>query len=153
MSTTDDLVPVLKKLRLSGVLETLSLRNDQAIDEELSYPDFLYRLLVDEIDRRESKQLSLRMKRARFEQHKSFEEFNFRFNPQIPRQRLIELAGCQFVSRQEVVLLVGPSGVGKSHLATALGQRACRAGHSVRFTTAGSVPGRGVSTRPVLTGW
>lgn len=136
MSTTDDLVPVLKKLRLSGVLQTLSLRNDQAIDEKLSYPDFLFRLLNDEVDRRESKQLALRLKRARFDQNKSLEDFDFRFNPQIPREKVIELAGCHFVDRREVVLLLGPSGVGKSHLATALGQRACRAGYNVRFTTA-----------------
>ena len=136
MSSTDDLVRVLKKLRLSGVLQTLPVRRGQASEEGLDYAEFLYRLLCDEVDRRESTQLSLRLKRARFEQDKHLEGFDFRFNPRIPRQKIQELATCQFVERHESVLLVGPSGVGKSHLATALGQRACRAGYSVRFTTA-----------------
>jgi DNA replication protein DnaC len=136
MSTTDDLVPLLKKLRLSGVLQSLELRTRQAADDGLSFPEFLYRLLSDEAERRESKQLNLRLRRAAFEQEKTLEDFEFTFNPRIPKARIIDLATTQFVERRENLLLVGPAGVGKSHIAQALGHRACRAGYQVLYTTA-----------------
>lgn len=136
MSSTDDLVPILKKLRMSGILETLDLRSRQAIEEELSLPDFLYRLLTDEVERREAKQLGARLRRACFEHNKTLEEFDFAFNPTIPRARIIDLAAGAFVERAEVILVVGPTGTGKSHLAQAIGHRACRRGHSVLFTPA-----------------
>lgn len=136
MSTTDDLVPVLKKLRLSGVLQTLELRQQQAVEDNLSLPEFLYRLLHDEVERREAKQLSLRLSRARFEHDKTIEQFDFTFNPEIPKAQVIDLATCNFVDRAEAVLLLGPAGTGKSHLAQAIGNRACRKGHTVLFTPA-----------------
>jgi DNA replication protein DnaC len=136
MTPTDDLTPILKKLRLSGTLHTLELRNRQAIEDQLPYPEFLYRLLGDELARREAKQLERRTRYAGFEAMKSLEDFEFGFNPKIPKAKIIDLATCQFVTRKESVLLVGPSGVGKSHLAQAFGHRACRLGHSVLYLTA-----------------
>lgn len=136
MTTIDDLVPVLKKLRLSGVLQTLDLRTREAVDDDLSHSEFLYRLCTDEVERRESKQLELRLRRANFETTKRVEDFEFAFNPKVPKARIIDLATCNFVTRHENVLLVGPAGVGKSHIAQALGDRACRAGHSVLYTSA-----------------
>ncbi len=133
---TSDLVPVLKKLRLSGVLQTLELRSRQAVDDDLAHDEFLYRVLHDEVERRESKQLQLRLRRASFESSKSLEDFDFTFNPGIPKARVIDLATCHFVERHENVLLVGPAGVGKSHVAQAIGLRACQAGHTVLCTTA-----------------
>lgn len=136
MSVIDDLVPILKKLRLSGVLETLELRVQQAVDDDLAHAEFLLRLLSDEVERRDAKQLGLRLKRARFDHAKSLEDFDFAFNPNVPKQRVLELATCAFVERAGNVLLVGPTGVGKSHLAQALGQRACRAGFDVLYVPA-----------------
>jgi len=136
MTPTDDLTPILKKLRLSGTLHTLELRNRQAIEDQLPYPEFLYRLLGDEVDRREAKQLELRTRRAQFDALKTLEDFEFSFNPKIPKAKIIDLATCQFVPRKESVLLVGPSGVGKSHLAQAFGHRACRLGYGVLYLTA-----------------
>lgn len=136
MSVHDDLVPILKKLRMSGVLSSIELRTKEATDDGLSHAEFLYRLLHDEVERRESKQLSLRLRRASFDSNKSLEDFDFHFNPNVPKAKVIDLATCQFVERQSNVLLVGPTGVGKSHLAQALGQRACRAGHSALYVSA-----------------
>lgn len=136
MSPTDELVPILKKLRLSGVLNTLELRTRQAVEDSLPYAEFLYRTLLDEVERREQKQLDLRLRRASFEAQKTLDDFDFAFNPNIPKSQVIDLATCHFVGRKQAVLLLGEAGVGKSHLAQAIGHRACLAGHTVLYTTA-----------------
>jgi DNA replication protein DnaC len=136
MTTLNELVPVLKKLRLSGVLNTLDLRIKEAVEDNLALEEFLYRLCADEVERREAKQLELRLRRAAFDGAKRLDEFEFAFNPQIPKAKVVDLATCHFVERKENTLLVGPTGVGKSHLAQAIGHRACQAGHAVLYTTA-----------------
>lgn len=136
MSTLDDLVPLLKKLRMSGILETYDLRKRQVLDDDLSLDEFLYRLLHDEVERRDAKQLSVRLRRASFEHGRTLEDFDFHFNPAVPRAKVIDLATCAFVERREVVCLVGPAGVGKSHLAQALGHRACMAGYTALYLPA-----------------
>lgn len=136
MSAADELVPLLKKLRLSGILASLDIRTRQAVEDDLSHEEFLYRLLGDEVERRDAKQLSVRLRRASFEPGRTLEDFDFLFNPGIPKARVIDLATCRFVERRENVLLLGPAGVGKSHLGQALGHRACQAGHDVVFTGA-----------------
>src|ERR1700694_3618331 len=136
MSTTDELIPLLKKLRLSGVLQTLELRIRQAVEDNLAQGEFLYRVLCDEVERRDGKQLDQRLRRASFEHNKTLEQFDFLFNPAIPKTQVIDLATCTFVSRHENVLLIGPTGTGKSHIAQALGHRACRAGHTVLYVAA-----------------
>jgi DNA replication protein DnaC len=136
MSLHSEIVPILKKLRLSGFLATLDLRIKEAVDEDLSHGEFLFRLLSDEISRREGKQLDVRLRRASFEGSKRLEDFDWAFNPGIPRAKIIDLATCAFVEKHENCLLVGPTGVGKSHVAQALGERACRAGYSVLYVPA-----------------
>ena len=136
MSVADDLVPILKKLRLSGILQTLDLRTKEAVDANLSHTEFLFRLCSDEVERRESKQLELRMRRASFDGLKRLEDFEWAFNPQIPKAKIIDLATCNFVPRKENLIFTGPAGVGKSHIAQAIGERACRMGHSVFCTSA-----------------
>jgi DNA replication protein DnaC len=136
MTSSEDLVSVLKKLRLSGILQSLDLRIRQAVEENLDHQEFLYRLLHDEVERREGKQFQLRLARASFEHERTLEDFDFLFNPLIPRAKIIDLATCQFVDRKEVVVFVGCAGVGKSHLGQALGHRAIRRGFTVLYTGA-----------------
>ena len=133
MAIQHHLEPKLKRLRLSGILETLEDRTGQAVSGKLSYTDFLERLLEDEIERREQKQLALRLRRAGFDPSKTLETFDFSFNPEINRQAIQELATCGFVTRKENILIYGQTGVGKSHLAIALGHAACRKGMDVLF--------------------
>lgn len=123
----------LKLLRLSGVLETLDVRVKQAVDEQLSYIDFLERLLEDEIERRNHKQLAMRVRRAGFQPDKTLEGFDFAFNPQINKHHVLDLATCQFIARKQSVLVIGPSGVGKSHIAQAVGWEACKRGYDVLY--------------------
>ena len=136
MSPLDELIPILKRLKLTGVLDTLELRQRQATDEPLSHAEFLLRLLTDEVERREQKKLDLRLRRAHFEAHKTLEDFDFAFNRSIPRDKVTDLATCLFVGRKQNVLLLGPTGTGKTHIAQALGHRACAAGHTVLFLSA-----------------
>jgi DNA replication protein DnaC len=136
MYINHQLVPKLKNLRLSGILETLDVRNRQAIEEKLSHVEFLQRLLEDEVERRAQKQLSLRLRRASFDLEKTLEGFDFAFNPSVNRQQVFDLATCRFIERHENILIQGPTGVGKSHLAQALGHEACRRGFDVVFSSA-----------------
>jgi len=127
---------MLKSLRLSGILETLEVRTQQAIEEKLSYMDFLHQLLTDEIERRTHKQLTLKLKRAQFDPNKTLESFDFSANPSLNRQQILDLATCHFIEKKENILIVGPTGVGKSHLCQALGHQACRRGYDVVFLSA-----------------
>lgn len=131
MELMHQLTPHLKQLRLSGVLETLEIRNQQAVEGKWSYIEFLSRLLEDEVLRRGQKQLALRLKRATLNTTKTLESFDFDFNGSINRQQLLELASCNYIRLKHNVLICGETGVGKSHLAHALGQEACRQGFGV----------------------
>jgi len=123
----------LRTLKLSGILDTLEVRLSQARSGELGHLEFLEVLLEDEIARREHKALSQRVRRARFEEEATLEEFDFAFNPKLPVALIRDLATLRFLENRESVLLFGPVGVGKTHVAQALGHLACRRGYSVSF--------------------
>jgi DNA replication protein DnaC len=129
MELSHQLIPQLKLLRLSGILDTLERRQQEAIKGKWTYTDFLLRLMEDEVERRTQKQLGLRLRRAGLNASKTLEGFDFDFNPSINRQQVLHLAECDFVREHRNVILCGPTGTGKSHLAQALGQEACRKGY------------------------
>ncbi len=136
MSLTHQLVPQLKQLRLSGILESLDVRTQQAIAEQWTYAEFLTRLVQDEVERRAAKQLDLRVRRGNLNTTKTLATFDFGFNPTINRQLVFDLATGEFIRQRRNVLICGQTGVGKSHLAHALAQEAARHGHDVIFVTA-----------------
>lgn len=133
MNVEHQVAQQLKTLRLGGFLETLDLRLKQAMEEELDHFSFLQIMVQDEIERREAKKLAQRLSRASFEQEKTLEGFDFSFNPKIKRSLVKNLATCIFIEKKEHVLIYGPAGVGKTHLAEALGHEACRKGYDVLF--------------------
>jgi DNA replication protein DnaC len=135
MELTHQLSPMLRTLRLSGILETLDVRNRQAVEQQSSFVDFLTMLLHDEVERRAQNKLRLRLRRAAFDPTKTLEGFDFSFNPKLNKAQVFDLATCQFIARHESVLVYGPTGVGKSHLAQALAHEACRRGHEVLFVS------------------
>ncbi len=130
------LMSQLRLLKLGGFAETLELRIAQAEKDELSHLAFLTLVVQDEIERREAKKLALRIQKASFEEEKTLEGFDFAFNPKIKRSTVTDLATCLFVEKREHVLIYGPAGVGKTHLAQALGHEACRRGYAVLFVKA-----------------
>ena len=139
MSTLDlptHLEPHLRRLRLSGILETLEVRTQQAIAEQWGYAEFLARLIQDEAERREHKRLELRLRRGQVNTTKTLEAFDFGFNPSINRQQVFDLATCAFVRQKRNVLLCGQTGTGKTHLVQALAHAAARQGFEVLYTTA-----------------
>lgn len=135
MTPSPELVPLLKQLRLSGILQSLEARNRQAIEAKLAYTDFLALVVQDELARRDQRQFAQRLRRAQVLNDKTLERFDFSHNPAVNQAQIADLATCRFLTEHAPVLLVGPTGTGKSHLAQALGHCALRQGYDVLFTT------------------
>jgi DNA replication protein DnaC len=135
MNPAPELAPQLKLLRLSGILDSLDERNRQAIAAKMPYVDFLATLIGDEVARREQKKFSLRQRRANFRTTKTLEQFDFDRLPALNRTLVNDLAAGRYLTERAPILIVGPSGTGKSHLAQALGQCAIRQGVDTVFTT------------------
>jgi DNA replication protein DnaC len=142
MNPMPQLTPLLKQLRLSGILDSFEIRNRQAIEEKLSYSEFLALLVQDEVARREHKKFSLRIRRAGFRSQKTLEGFDFSFNPCVNHAQIMDVATCRFMEEKASVLIVGPTGTGKSHIAQALGHEAIRRGYDVIFTTQSKLLGQ-----------
>lgn len=123
------LLPKLKTLKLSGVAETLDCRAQTAQQEGLAPLEFLALLLDDELDRREQNRLRRRIQEAKIEDSKTLSRFDFAGAAHVSKTLLSDLALCRFVEQGENVLLVGPTGTGKSHLAQALTHEAIKRGY------------------------
>ena len=129
------LTDALRRLRLSGLARVLDVRLQEAAGNHLSHADFLELIFADELVVRHERLIARRIKAARFRDLKSLDDFDWRFNPAIPRKTIYDLATGQFIRERRDVLFVGPPGVGKSHLAQALGHQAIKLGHTVRYAS------------------
>lgn len=123
----------LNRLKLIGFADTLPDRLRQATEEKWSYTRLLTMLFADEVDRRDAWVLSRRLSVSGLDGNKTFETFDFSFNPKVNVVVFRELATCRYFDKKENIFLVGPSGAGKSHLAQALGHEACRKGFGTYF--------------------
>jgi DNA replication protein DnaC len=123
----------LRALKLSGMLETLDARLVQARAGELGHLDFLQVLCHDEVSRREQTAMGRRLRRAHFDAQTTLEEFDFHASPKLPAAQIRDLAALRWLHAGESVILHGPVGVGKTHVAQALGHMAIRHGADVRF--------------------
>ena len=121
----------LRHLRLSGMVEALPGRVAQAEAAPLPHLDFLELLVEDELTRRADRLYARRLKQAGIVTVKTLADFEWAFNPKLPKVKLVELASARFVQTHAGVLLIGPPGVGKSHIATAIAVGAIRAGRRV----------------------
>lgn len=118
---------------MPGMMDTLEQRLDEAMKEKWSYTTFLEMLLTDEVERRDNKQFLLRLAKSRLDQNKTMETFDFNFNPKINMTLVRELSSCAFIEKKQNIFILGHAGVGKSHIAQALGHQACRRGYDTLF--------------------
>jgi DNA replication protein DnaC len=126
----------LKGLRLGGMAVNIPIRYQEAKSHELDYLDFISNLVSDEYTRRQSNLLNRRLKAARFPSLKTLEEFDFDFNPALKKKEIMALASSSFIYKAQNILLIGPPGVGKSHIAIALGIAAIHNGYAVLHKSA-----------------
>jgi len=129
----DPLATALRKLRLSGLLGSLDVRLQEAASNQLTHEEFLELIIQDELHIRTQRLLERRTRSAAFRDPKTLEDFDFAFNPAIKRKQIFDLASCRFIREQRDVLFVGPPGVGKSHLAQAIGYHAIKSGFTVLY--------------------
>jgi DNA replication protein DnaC len=155
--THDRVIEHLEKLKLKRIGERLDAVLNDAARTEPTYLDFLDQVLGHEVQGRQLRRVEMGIKIAHFPTVKTLEEFDFRFQPSIDQRLVRELATGRYIASAENVLLFGPPGVGKTHLAVALGRAAVEAGYSVHFTTATnllaelhSAHSRGVLTTSLL---
>jgi DNA replication protein DnaC len=130
---TESLSRALRHLRLSGLLETLELRLQEAAGNRLNHVEFLELILQDELAVRADRQVQRRVKAARFRDQKTLDQFDWSFNPSIPKKQIYELASGRFIREARDTLLIGPPGTGKSHIAQAIGGQAIKAGFVVLY--------------------
>ena len=129
----------LVKLRLGAVAQRLDAILSAAARTEPTYLDFLDQLLAEETEAKQKKRVAMGIQIAHFPAVKTLDDFDFKFQPSIDAKLVRELATGRFIAGAENVLLFGPPGVGKTHLAVALGRAAVEAGHTVLFVTATSL--------------
>ena len=130
------ILAALRRLQLTHLRETLAAVLSQAAREEWTYLEFLDQILRREVDAKQGKRVRMGMQIAHFPCVRTIEEFDFAFQPSADERLIRELSTGNFIAHGENVLIFGPPGVGKSHLAIGLGRRIVEQGHTVRFTTA-----------------
>lgn len=142
-----ELSVLLERLKMEHLLTQLDGVCEQAAKGDLDYQGFLTHALEAEWRGRQQRGIESRLRLARFPWIKTLDQFDFEFQPSLDRKVVRELAGVSFIERTENVVLLGPPGVGKTHLAIALGIKAVEASCSVLFLTLESLMGRLVRAR------
>ena len=123
----------LKRLKLPTIRRQYAALARDAADHNRTYEEFLLALLDQEVQQRDSNMMHQRIRRAGFPEVKTLDAFDFMMIPSLNKPKVLALSQCEFIRRKENVLLIGNPGTGKTHIATALGVQACRAGYRVRF--------------------
>jgi len=130
----------LKKLRLSGMTQSLEVRLQEAAGNGLNHGEFLELILQDELLVRNERQIQRRVRAATFRELRTLEDFDWQFNSSIKKKQIYDLATCQFIEKGHDVCCLGPPGTGKSHVCQAIGYQAIKAGFTVRYRSVFDVP-------------
>jgi DNA replication protein DnaC len=125
-----------KKLKMPQAAKVYLPMAREAEDNNLSYEDYLLGVLEQEITQRESNRIQRGIRLATFPIIKTLDSFDFKAVPSLSKTKVLKLASCEYIKNLENVILVGTSGVGKTHIATALAYEACRKGMKAKFFTA-----------------
>lgn len=123
----------LKQLKLKGIIEALPVRLKQSMDEDVSFQGFLSLILQDEVEYRRNARIKSLLKRATLSKPATLESFDYSFQRKVSKRLISELATLNFLREGLNLIFTGPTGIGKSHLACALGHHACRRGYSTLF--------------------
>jgi len=129
----ESLQNALKKLRLSGLSQTLEVRLQEATGNHLTHGEFLELVLQDELLIRNERQIQRGVKAAGFRELKLLDDFDFSFNPSVKKKQIYDLASCGFIHQNRDALFLGPPGTGKSYLVQAIGYQAVKMGFTVRY--------------------
>lgn len=136
MNRIEQLQEQMRRLKLQRIAEELPLLVEEASKKEMSYTDFVSELVSRELTAKKERHMQMKTTMARFPFHKTLESFDFKFQPSIEPKVIRELATGRFIDNSENALLLGPPGVGKTHLAVGIGLKACALGYRTMFTTA-----------------
>ena len=135
----NDLTQKLKYLRLSAIGQSLHTHNQYALEHKLSYIEFVELLIEDECANRKSNAYRQRLLKSKLSEQKTLDNYNFAFQPELDKRLIQELASCRFIDENKNIIFMGKPGVGKTHLANALGLAALRQGRKVLFAHANSL--------------
>jgi len=121
----------LRDLKLAGMVKTIESRNSYAIENKASYMDFMELLIEDEHVNRLSNSFSKRLNKSKINTQKSLDAFDFNYQPELNKKQIMDIASCRFVNENKNIVLMGKPGVGKTHLANAIGLEAIKQGYKV----------------------
>ncbi len=129
----ENLKSKLRQLKLAGVVKSIETRNKYAIDHKVSYLEFMELLIEDECVNRKANSLVKRLNTSKINTQKSMDDFDFNFQPKLNKQQITDLASCRFINQNKNIVFMGKPGVGKTHLANAIGLEALKQGYKVLF--------------------
>lgn len=123
----------LRDLKLAGIVKSLETRNKYALENNIAYLEFLETLIEDEYVNRLSNSYQKRFSKSKLNPEKSIDEYDFKYQPELDKKLIHELASCRFINQNKNIVLMGKPGVGKTHLANAFGMEAIKQGYKVIF--------------------
>jgi DNA replication protein DnaC len=143
----NEIIQRLNQLKLSGIKKTLESRNEYALKNHISYIEFLELLIEDEVNNRLSNSYRKKYQQSKLERTKELSNFDFSYQQELDSKMINELASCRFIKEKKNIVFMGKPGVGKTHLANALGLEALKLGHTVLYVHANALMERLLSAR------
>jgi DNA replication protein DnaC len=123
----------LRELKLAGMVKSLENRNKYALEKKASYIDFLELLIEDEYVNRKSNSFNKRLNRSKLNTQKDIDSFDFNYQPELDKIKIMDITACRFINENKNIVFMGKPGVGKTHLANAIGIEAIKMGYKVLF--------------------